>query len=126
MLSHLFMTDRHWMRLLLAMTASAMLASVGPASADPDEAWLMRAPLPTGVRPLLIIVLDTSAEMAGRMMIAEAYDPLSDYAAASGATRQCDPQRIYWRRGPGPAPGLPTEPDADEQLPVLVVETASE
>jgi len=98
------MTDRSWTRLLLAMIASLLFAPAGEVRADPDEAWLVRAPVPAGTRPLLVIVLDTSAAMAERIAVTDTYDPLKDYAAASGAARQCNPQRVYWRQGPGPPP----------------------
>ncbi len=93
-----------WMRMLLAAVACGMFASGGEVRADPDEAWLVRAPLPAGIRPLLIVALDTSAAMAERIMIAAPYDPLTNYSSAIETARQCDRQRVYWRRGPGPAP----------------------
>jgi hypothetical protein len=98
------MTDHGLMHLMLAVIASAMLAITGVASADPDEAWLARAQVPAGIKPLLIIALDTSAAMADRIVIAAPYDPLTDYSPAPGTAWQCDGQRVYWRRGPGPAP----------------------
>lgn len=104
MSSRPMMTDRISLRPLLAMAASSLLVIAGQASADPDEAWLTRAPTPPGIRPLLIIALDTSAAMAERIAIAEPYDPMTDYAATVQVAGQCDAQRVYWRRGPGPAP----------------------
>ncbi len=74
------------------------------AGADQDEAWLGRAPLPAATNPLLIFVLDTSAAMSGRIRVAVPYDPQNQYRPAAGAAQQCDPERVYWRRGPGPAP----------------------
>jgi len=106
---------RHKLLHSLKMAASLALGFAGLALADPDEAWLVRAALPAGTRPLLVIVLDTSTAMGARVMITEPYDPLKDYAASAGATPGCDPRRVYWRRGPGPAPdcatmtGLPIE-----------------
>ena len=100
---------------LLTLAASLAIALAGPAWADPDEAWLMRAPLPAGVRPLLVIVLDTSVAMERPILIAEPYDPRTDYASAVDAAQRCSSQRVYWRRGPGSAPdcatmtGLPIE-----------------
>ena len=110
------MNDRRPIGLLLTLAASSVLGFAGLALADPDEAWLARAPLPANIRPLLVVVLDTSAAMGERIMIAKPYDPLANYAPAAGVARPCDPQRVYWRRGPGVAPdcatmtGLPMEP----------------
>lgn len=100
------------------IAASCVLAWAGRAAADSDEAWLARAPLPVEVKPLLVFVLDTSAAMAGSLEMPEPYDPLTDYAVPAGAAENCDPTRIYWRRGPGPAPdcramtGLAIAPEA--------------
>ena len=104
MLSRPLMADRNFLRLSLSVAASVMLAIAGLASADPDEAWLTHAPTPAGTKPLLIVALDTSAAMAERIPIAEPYDPLRNYAATVQIAGQCDPGRVYWRRGPGPAP----------------------
>ncbi|MGH8135379.1 MAG: hypothetical protein ACRER4_03445, partial [Steroidobacteraceae bacterium] len=97
-------------RIQLMPIVVACLASgfAGLAGADQDEAWLVRAPLPTNARPLLIIALDTSAAMSERIMAADAFDPLIDYATAAGGASPCDGQRVYWRRGPGPAPDCAT------------------
>ncbi|MDH4258979.1 MAG: PilC/PilY family type IV pilus protein [Gammaproteobacteria bacterium] len=89
-------------RFLLKSAAGLILGFAGLAGADPDEAWLSRAPLPASIRPLLVIAVDTSASMGEPIRLAVPYDPSTDYAA--GATRQCDSRRVYWRRGPGPAP----------------------
>ncbi len=102
------MNDRRPSGPLLTLAASAVLGFAGQARADPDEAWLAHAPLPADTRPLLVIVLDTSAAMGERIMIAEPYDPLTVYAPAAGAARPCDARRVYWRRGPGPAPDCAT------------------
>lgn len=93
---------------LLTLAANLAIAVTGAARADPDEAWLAHAPMPAGIRPLLVIVLDTSAAMEGRIQVADPYDPQSDYAPAVDAAQRCDPQRVYWRRGPGPAPDCAT------------------
>ncbi len=82
--------------------AGTLLAAVG--SADMDEAWLHRAPLPEAVRPLLGIILDRSASADARVAAAEDYDPLRRYAPAGPGATACDPGKVYFRRGPGPAP----------------------
>ena len=92
------------LQVILIFPACLMLGLAGNAGADQDEAWLVRAPLPASTRPLLVIVLDTSAAMSQRILVAEPFDPLTDYARMTGGTRPCNPQRVYWRRGPGPAP----------------------
>ncbi len=102
------MNDRWLSGLLLTMAAGPVLGFAGFAWADPDEAWLARAPLPANTKPLLAIVLDTSAAMAERIDVAERYDPIFDYAATVGSELRCDPRRVYWRRGPGPAPHCAT------------------
>ncbi len=102
------MKYRKLLRSLPKFAASLTFGFAGLAGADQDEAWLARAPLPADIRPLLVIVLDTSAAMAERIMLAEPYDPRTVYTAAVGATQQCDSQRVYWRRGPGPAPDCAT------------------
>lgn len=88
-------------RLMLALAIA--MASPG-AQAHPDEAWARRAPLPPTTRPLLVVVADTSGAMAAPLEMRPAYAPLVDYAATLEPSRRCDPGRIYWRRGPGPAP----------------------
>ncbi|MSQ92341.1 MAG: hypothetical protein EXR87_05335 [Gammaproteobacteria bacterium] len=93
---------------LLTLAANLALGFASPAWADPDEAWLVQAPLPASIRPLLVIVLDTSAAMKGRILIAEPYDPQTDYAQAANVAQRCDSQRVYWRRGPGSAPDCAT------------------
>jgi type IV pilus assembly protein PilY1 len=110
------MNDHARIGRLLTLAANLALGFAGQAVADSDEAWVTRAPLPANTRPLLVIVLDTSAAMGERIMIAEPYDPLNDYTPAVSATQHCDSQRLYWRLGPGPAPdcasmtGLPFDP----------------
>lgn len=80
------------------------LQATEAARADADEAWLHRADLPAGLHPLLVLVLDNSAAAARTVLAAPAYDPDRDYAASLPAELRCDPARVYWRRGPGPAP----------------------
>ncbi len=95
-------------RLLLKSAVSLVFGLAGVAMADPDEAWLGRAPLPPAVRPLLIIAIDTSASMSESISIVDPYDPLADYGASTGTAQRCDSRRVYWRRGPGPAPDCRT------------------
>ena len=89
---------------LLAVVAIGALTFSSPTFADPDEAWLTRAPLATDIRPLLVVVLDHSAAMAQRMDVVARYDPSTDYSEAVAAPDRCEPDDVYWRRGPGPAP----------------------
>ncbi len=87
--------------------AIVLLAGLGAAlstRADPDEAWLHRAELPEGVRPLLALVLDRSLATARTIPVDEEYDALHDYAAVVSGAAACDPTKAYFRRGPGPAP----------------------
>ncbi len=90
------------MRIRWLSTAIAMLATL--ALADPDEAWIQRAALPTGTRPLLILLIDESTPTTGSPQAAAAYDPAEDYGSRLPAGRRCDSTRIYWRRGPGAEP----------------------
>ena len=77
--------------------------SAGDGRADIDEAWLHRAPLPVSVRPLLALILDQSAAAGVRLPVGEDYDPLRDYASGPDSP-SCDPGKVYFRRGAGPAP----------------------
>jgi hypothetical protein len=86
----------------LAVVASGALAFAPLAFADPDEAWLTRAPLATDIRPLLVVVLDHRA-MAQRGCCS-ALRPAHDYSEAVAGPDRCEPDHVYWRRGPGPAP----------------------
>jgi type IV pilus assembly protein PilY1 len=85
-------------------TAVAGLFTAGAALADPDEAWLLRASLPAGVSPLLALVVDLSAAAGDEIAVAEPYDSARDYRALLPGGSGCDPARVYWRRGAGPAP----------------------
>lgn len=87
-----------------ALALLLSLQALATARADPDEAWLHRAELPAGIHPLLVLVMDTSAAAARTIRAAPAYDPARDYAAYVPEPLRCDPARVYWRRGPGPAP----------------------
>ena len=86
--------------------AAALLAaalSAGDGRADIDEAWLHRAPLPMSVRPLLALILDQSAAAGVGLSVGEDYDALRDYASGPDSPA-CDPGKVYFRRGAGPAP----------------------
>lgn len=90
-------------RLIAQLALLVLLGCAGlDARAQSDEPWLARAPLPAGMLPLLALIVDTSAAMAEVIATRAPYDPGHDYA--EGAADPCDPGRIYWRRGPGPAP----------------------
>lgn len=90
-------------RNLLPVIALALLP-VSVIQADPDEAWLERASLPLGLRPLLVLIVDTSAASAASITGIAPYDPMRDYARGLPGISQCDPALVYWRRGPGPQP----------------------
>lgn len=77
--------------------------------ADPDEAWLARAPLPPDTHTLLALIIDRSVAAATSIQSGEPYDATRDYAAGVPVGTDCDSTRIYWRRGPGPAPDCTTQ-----------------
>lgn len=93
-------------RRLAAGAASLLVGAivVNGAAAHPDEVAVRRVRLPTAVKPLLVVVADTSAAMDARIATRRAYDPARDYAPAVASSSRCDATRVYWRRGPGPAP----------------------
>lgn len=80
------------------------LPMTGTVRADQDEAWLHRAELPADLYPLLVLLLDHSEAAAGSVAVPPAYDASHDYAPEVPAAERCDPGRVYWRMGPGPAP----------------------
>jgi type IV pilus assembly protein PilY1 len=91
--------------LLAALLAIVALASlIRSSQAGTDEAWLHRATVPAGSRPLLGVILDRSAATSRLIAAQEDYDPTRDYGAALPADQRCDPTKAYFRRGPGPAP----------------------
>jgi type IV pilus assembly protein PilY1 len=83
------------------------------ARADPDEAWLHRAELPAGVQPLLVLILDRSEAAARSVLAAPGYNPAQDYGASLPPGPRCERGRVYWRRGPGPAPDCATQAGLD-------------
>lgn len=96
-------TRRTW-RYRIACAAVSGLAVSFAIHADPDEAWLARAQLPAGMRPVLVLIVDRSAATAEEIQVTVSYDPLRNYALDLPVEVRCDPARAYWRRGPGPAP----------------------
>jgi hypothetical protein len=90
------------------LLGAALVLIAQPALASMDEAWLSRAPVPPGTRPLLVLVDHASGRDAIRLGVAEPYDPRVDYGARVTAGAACDPARVYWRPGPGPAPDCGT------------------
>lgn len=97
---------RHWRSVIPIIAGLAVTAA---AHADSDEAWLARATVPAGVQPLLALVIDHSGATAETMAVAPLYDPSIDYGPGVPADIRCDPARIYWRRGAGPAPHCASE-----------------
>ena len=87
--------------LLIGALAAGVVRS---AHAGTDEAWLHRAIVPTGSRPLLAVILDRSAATSRLLPAQQDYDPTRDYGAALPVDQRCDPVKAYYRRGPGPAP----------------------
>lgn len=87
-------------RLVLAAHGLAAVAAAcsQPVAADPDEAWIRRADVAAEVAPLLVLLLDTSADMSAEVIVPEPYDPARPYEG------DCSPDRVYWRRGAGPVP----------------------
>lgn len=92
------------MRAIVCAATLLAALSAGDGSADMDEAWLHRAPLPVSVRPLLALILDHSAAAGASLPVGEEYDPLRDYASSRPDSPSCDPGKIFFRRGAGPAP----------------------
>jgi type IV pilus assembly protein PilY1 len=89
-----------WLRAVhCALVMLAVQLLTADCRADTDEAWLQRAELPHEVRPLLAIVLDRSAATARMVEVTEDYDPARDYGGGP-----CEPGKLYFRQGPGPAP----------------------
>lgn len=80
------------------------LLAVVPCHADEDEAWLHRADVPAGTRPLVAILLDRSAATAQLVDAPAPFDPQFDYGAGLEAELRCESTVTYMRRGPGPAP----------------------
>jgi hypothetical protein len=102
------MRAAHGHRQTCALLPLALLAL--PAFASMDEAWIARAAVPPGVRPLLVLLDHASGDLAQAVNVLPAYDPAVDYAARLGDGPACDSGRAYWRRGPGPAPDCATGP----------------
>ncbi len=103
-------------RRVLEIAAAVIFLRAGALAADADEASLVRAMLPSGLQPLLALIVDDSAATALPLMTRETYDADRDYRAGLPAETACDPRRTYWRRGTDPAPdcrlqvGLETYP----------------
>ncbi len=85
------------------------LLAVIPCHADEDEAWLHRADVPAGTRPLLAVILDRSAETALGIDAPAPFDPQFDYGTDLEVALRCESAGIYSRRGPGPAPDCLSE-----------------
>lgn len=99
--------------LAIAFAVLQGLQTLATASADPDEAWLHRAELPAGVQPLLVLILDRSEAATRSVLAAPDYDPAWDYGATLPPGPRCERGRVYWRRGPGPAPDCATQAGLD-------------
>ena len=92
-----------------ALHAMCLALCAATARADPDEAWIVRASTPEGLRPLLVLIVDRSAAMATTTPARAPYDASVDYGAMLAGEARCDRRLVYWRRGPGPAPGCASQ-----------------
>jgi outer membrane protein assembly factor BamB len=90
------------------------LLAAATCHADEDEAWLRRADVPAGTRPLLAVLLDRSASTSAAIDVAATFDPQVDYGTGLAAETRCDPRKFYLRRGPGPAPACSPETTIDD------------
>lgn len=92
----------------------ACLLAAAACHADEDEAWLRRADVPAGTRPLLTVLLDRSAATAARVDVPADFDPQVDYGAVLAAESRCVAGTTYHRRGAGPAPACRPETALDD------------
>jgi hypothetical protein len=95
-----------------ALLLACLLAAV-PCQADEDEAWLHRADVPAGTRPLLAVLLDPSTATGDLIDAPPPYDPQFDYGAGLAAAVRCEAAATFARRGPGPAPDCRHAPVLD-------------
>ena len=86
-----------------SLLVAAWLASAA-VRADSDEAWLHRAAVPPGTRPLLALILDRSAATSLSLPTAEDFDPARDYGAELPPGSACDATKAWVRRGTDPLP----------------------
>ncbi len=82
----------------LPVLAGLLSTSCPMALADPDEAWVRRAEPASDTRPLVAVLVDTSAAMERRLEVPASYDPARLYPG------ECRVDRVYWMRGSGPVP----------------------
>ena len=66
------------------------LLTARPCLADEDEAWVHRADVPAGTRPLLALLLDTSAATGEVIEAPPPFDPLVDYGTGLAAALRCE------------------------------------
>lgn len=92
-----------------ALLLACLLAAL-PCLADEDEAWLHRAEVPAGTRPLLAVLLDVPAAAGAVIDAPPPFDPKFDYGAELAAAARCEATGVFVRRGPGPAPDCRTLP----------------
>jgi len=92
--------------------AWAAIGAPSPASAQATPPASFRAALPSGIEARLVILLDTSSSARAALETPAPYDPAVDYGASLDAASRCDTGRVYWRRGPGPAPDCATAASA--------------
>ncbi len=89
-----------------------------PCLADEDEAWLHRADVPAGTRPMLGVLIDSAAATAELIDAPSSFDPQFDYGAELAAAARCETAGVFVRRGPGPAP------DCSRQAPLSGISCA--
>jgi type IV pilus assembly protein PilY1 len=97
--------------------AAVLVASV--CGAAPAER--LRALAPPELRPALALVVDTSQASLAVATLPPPYDPSFDYATLLDARERCDTSRVYWRRGPGPAPDCLTA----GHVPLIAIDAAT-
>lgn len=84
---------------IASILLAGLLGTSCPAAlADPDEAWVRRAEPAPGTRPLVAVLVDTSAAMGRTLEVPASYDPARVYPG------ECRVDRVYWMRGSGPVP----------------------
>ena len=101
-------SESGWRPVLLGAVAWAAIGAPSQALAQATPPASFRAALPAGVEAGLAILLDTSASARAALEAPAPYDPGIDYGASLDAASRCDAERVYWRRGPGPAPDCAT------------------
>jgi type IV pilus assembly protein PilY1 len=80
---------------LLACSCVAAAALPGTARADDSEIYISQ----TDVAPNIMLILDTSGSMSGRVSTQDAYDPTVDYVAKATGNCAGIGNRVYFKTG---------------------------